>query len=78
MAVMTALVYIVFHRVTMLLQQRRGHENLNSSLAGLPQTAAHQVCMCVCVRDPVSVSEPGPFGRGGIPIGSLKHGQINK
>lgn len=28
-AVMTALVNIVFHKVTMLLQQRRGYENLN-------------------------------------------------
>lgn len=80
MAVLAALVNIVFHKVAMLLQQHSGYENLNSSLAGFPQTAAHYLHVCVCVGDPVSVTvtEPGPFGHGAIPTGSLKHGQINK
>lgn len=39
-AVLTTLVNLVFHRVTMLLQQHTRYEILNSSLAGLPQTAA--------------------------------------
>lgn len=48
-AVLAALVNIVFHKVAMLLQQHSGYENLNSSLAGFPQTAAHYLHVCLCV-----------------------------